>query len=204
MSRWFTLAAGLVLAAGLGAVAQDPPPDAPKARTVKAPEGWKLVKPKDKYFAFFVPKDVVVEEFTEGALGAGGVAGKTLTYTGTLADRREYVVVHTTLSGRAAGEMKESDVFQALYEADKGKTGAAVSRPKEIAVGARTGQEYYVTGNGAVRRVVTVVVPGRALQLSVVADRRDKVTDKDSTTFLTSLLLQAVPKADGEKKAPPA
>ena len=48
---------------------------------------------------------------------------------------------------------------------------------------------------------VTVVVPGRVIQLVAEGDKRDKLTTKDCDTFLTSLILYAPPKKDAEKKA---
>lgn len=208
MSRWFTLAAGLVLAAGLGAVAQDPKDktpdakgDAPKSKTVKAPEGWKFVKPKEKYFSFLVPKDVIGEEFSDGSFKRAGFVGKTTTYSATVEGGREFIAIQTMLGGPATKDMKINDVYDLFYEADKGERGTKISEPKEIQVGVRKGHEYFVTEKGTVRRVVTVVVPGRTIQLIAVADKKDKVTDKMCDTFVTSLLLQAVPKpAAPEKK----
>ena len=37
--------------------------------------------------------------------------------------------------------------------------------------------------------LVTVVVPGRVIQLAAESDKRDKLTTKDCDTFLTSLIL---------------
>jgi hypothetical protein len=219
MIRWFVLAAGLVLLANLGADAQDPKDakpgdskDAPKSKTVTAPPGWKFVKPKDKYFAFLVPKDLESESTNEGNFKNGGFTGKTTTFVGSLKDGRQFVVQQTILGGPATKDMKISDVYELFYEADKGEKGTRISEPKEITVGVRKGQEYFVTEKGVVRRVVNVVVRDRAFQLVAIADKKDKVTDKDCETFLTSLMLQKLPtpgapaapdKKEPEKKPAP-
>jgi hypothetical protein len=201
MVRRITLVVLVCVAGGLAAWAQDPKDkpadpktDAPKSKTIKAPEGWKFVKPKDKYFSFLVPRDVASEELNDGSFKAGGFVGKKTTYSATLKDGRDFVVVMTMLGGPATKDMKVNDVYDLLYEGDKGEKGTRISEPKEITVGVRKGREYFVTEKGTVRRVVSVVVPGRAFQFNAVADKREKVTDKDSDTFLTSLILQAMPK----------
>ncbi len=212
MVRWFALAAGLVLAVGLEADAQDPKPgdakDAPRPK-IKAPDGWKFVKPKDKYFSFLVPRDVTSEELNDGSFKSGEFVGKTTTYVASLKDGRHFVVVQTILGGPGIKGMTVKDLYELMYEGDKGEKGTRISEPKEIVVGVRKGQEYFVTEKGKVRRVVTVVLRDRAFQLFAVADKRDKLTDKDCDTFLTSLILQAMPKpvapnAPPAPKAPPS
>jgi hypothetical protein len=207
MFRWCMLTAGLVLAAGIGAEAQDAKDktpdskgDAPKAKTIKAPDGWKFVKPKDKYFSFLVPRDVESEELSDGSFKTGGFVGKKTTYSATLKDGRQFTVLQLTLGGPATKDMKINDVYELLYEGDKGEKGTKISEPKEIVVGVRKGQEYFVTEKGSVRRVVSVVVTGRAFQLSAVADKREKLTDKTCDTFVTSLILQAIPKPPAPEK----
>jgi hypothetical protein len=209
MNRWFVVAVGLVLAAVPAAYSQDTKDskggdskEPPKPRTVKAPEGWKFVKPKDKYFSFLVPRDVEGEELNDGNFKSGGFVGKTTTYIASLKDGRKFLVQQTLLGGPATKDMKISDVYELFYESDKGEKGTRISEPKEVTVGVRKGQEYFVTEKGTVRRVVTVVVRERAFQLMAIADKRDKLADKDCDTFLTSLILQAMPKKEAPK--PPA
>jgi hypothetical protein len=210
MARWFSLAAVFALALGLAVDAQDSKDPkaadskaAPKSKTVTAPEGWKFVKPKDKYFAFLVPKDVESESLNDGSFKSGELSGKTTGYHASLKDGRQFIVVQTVLSGPAIKDMTIKDVYELLYENDKGEKGTRISEPKEITVGVRKGQEYFVTEKGTVRRVVSVVMRDRAFQLIAIATKREKVTDKDCDTFLTSLMLQAIPKpATPDKKEP--
>ena len=174
--------------------------EAPKSNIVKAPEGWKYVKAKDMSHAFLIPRDVKSEERNDGTFKNGGFTGKTASYIATTKDGMTYVVVQTNLGGPATKDMKIKDVYDLMYDADKSEKGVKISEPKEITVGKRKGQEYFVTEKDSVRRVVTVVVPGRVIQLAVESDKRDKLTTKDCDTFLTSLILYSPPKKDADKK----
>ncbi|HJZ89796.1 MAG TPA: hypothetical protein VKE40_02915 [Gemmataceae bacterium] len=182
---------------------KDKKDEAPKSNIVKAPEGWKYVKAKDMSHAFLVPREVKSEERSEGSFKSGDFSGKTATYVATLKDGRTLVVVQTNLGGPGTKDMKIKDVYDLMYDADKAEKGVKISEPKEITVGKRKGQEYFVTDKDSVRRVVTVVVPGRVIQLVVEADKREKLMEKDCDTFLTSLILYAPPKKDAKKDEAP-
>jgi hypothetical protein len=182
---------------------KDKKEDPPKTTTVKAPDGWKYVKAKDMSHAFLIPRDVKSEERSEGTFKNEGLSGKTATYIATTKDGLTFVVVQTNLGGPATKDLKIKDVYDLLYDADKSEKGVKISEPKEIQVGRRKGQEYFVTEKDSVRRVVTVVVAGRAIQLAVESDKREKLLHKDCDTFLTSLMLYSPPKKEADKKDPP-
>src|SRR5262249_32010064 len=120
--------------------------------------------------------------------------------TATLNDGRVFVVVQIYLGGPATKEMKINDVYDLFYDADKSEPGTKISEPKPIAmvIGGVKGREYFVTEKGEAKRIVTVVVKGRARQPTAPADKRNKLTDKDAETFLTSLVLYA-PKKPADK-----
>jgi hypothetical protein len=173
--------------------------EAPKP--LKAPEGWKYVRSQDKSHAFLIPRNTQGEERSEGTFKAAGFAGKTATFVAHLPDGRTFVVVQTNLSGPATKDMKINDVYDLIYDADKSEKGTKISEPKEIQVGVRKGREYFVTEKGTVRRVVTVVVRGRVIQLAVEAEKRAQLMDKNCDTFLTSLVLYSTtPAKAGAKK----
>jgi len=207
MTRSPALAVLFALTAGLAA-AQDKKADPKKVETkpgvVKAPDGWKYVKAKDASHAFLIPRDVKSEESSAGNFKSGGFSGKTATHVAGGKDGRTFIIVQTNLGGPATKGLKIGDVYDLMYEADKSEKGVSISEAKEITVGRRKGREWVVTDKDSVRRVVTVVVQGRVIQLAVEADKksRDKLTDKASDTFLTSLILYAPPKKDAPKTAP--
>lgn len=186
---------------------KDKKEEPPKSNIIKAPDGWKYVKAKDMSHAFLIPRDVKSEERNEGSFKSGGFTGKTATFVATTKDGLTLVVVQTNLGGPATKDMKINDVYDLMYDADKEGKGVKISEPKEITVGKRKGREYFVTEKGAVRRIVTVVVPGRVIQLMVEGEKKDMLTTKDCDTFLTSLVLYSPPKKetdkkDGDKKEP--
>jgi hypothetical protein len=210
MHRALALLFALVASVSLAQDKKDEPKkdelkkDDTKPGIVKAPDGWKFVKAKDASHAFLIPRDVKSEESSEGTFKSGGFSGKTARHVAEGKDARTFVIVQTNLGGPATKDFKITDVYDLMYESDKAEKGVAITESKEITVGKRKGREWFVTDKESVRRVVTVVVPGRVIQLAVEVDKksRDKLADKDSDTFLTTLILYASPKKDEKKDAP--
>jgi hypothetical protein len=200
------LVAGLLFAgAALLAAAQEPKQDPPKGdkekpKVVKAPDGWRFVKPKDQSYAVLFPRDVDGQEQTERSFKQNGFIGKSQINSCTLKDGRELIVIGTTLSGPATKDLKINDVYDLFYDLDK-EPGAKLSEPKEVPVGVRKGREHYVTKKTEVERNVVVVVRGRVYQLVVIAKTKEATQDKTADTFLTSLILYAPKKDDKGKDA---
>ena len=199
--RSATLAALLVASLGLAqdppkTDPKDPPKDAPK--TIKAPEGWLFHKAKDASYSVLFPKDRDGISNSERSFEQGGLKGKQQVITCSLKDGRERVVIGTALGGAATKDLKIKDVYDLMYDLDK-QPGNKLSEPKEIVVGVRKGQEYFVTRKGEVERNVVVVVKGRVYQLLIAAKDRKGTEDKMADTFLTSLILHAPkPKEPGK------
>ncbi len=189
---------------------QEPPKDKAEPKTVKAPEGWLFVKPKDGLYRFLFPKDTKSKETSDRTFNAKDISGKSHISQCTLKDGRELAVVATDLRGPALKDMKIDDVYDLMYDADK-EPGAKLSEPQEIQVGRLKGREHYVTKKGEAMRVVVVVVRGRVYQLVVSAPTKKETQDKIADTFVTSLYLyppKAKPKEppkdkDKEKNGPP-
>jgi hypothetical protein len=174
----------------------------PAPKVIKAPEGWGFHKAKDGSYSVLFPKDRAGISNSERTFNQNGFIGKQQVMACTLKDGRELVVIGTALGGPATKDLKISDVYDLMYDLDK-QPGNKLSEPKEIQVGVRKGQEYFVTRKGEVERNVVVVVRGRVYQLVVTAKDRKGTADKTADTFLTSLILHA-PKKEPDKKAAPA
>jgi hypothetical protein len=184
----------IAMIVGVAARADDPKPaEKPKVKMDfdKIPDDWKLSKSKDKSHGFLIPKQLESEEFSEGTFKVEGFTGKRQVFAGTLKDGRVFVVAHVYLGGPATKDLKINDVYDLFYDADKSEPGTKISEPKPIAleIGGLKGKEYFITDKEGVKRVMTLVVRGRVVQLIVAADSRAKVTDNDADRFLTSLVL---------------
>lgn len=206
MIRSLAIALSFILVAVVRA--DDPKPDKPAEKPKvkmdfdKIPDGWHLVKAKDGSHGFLMPKELASEETSSGDFKAEGFTGKRQIFTANLKDGRVFVVAQVYLGGPATKDMKINDVYDLFYDADKSEPGTKISEPKPIAleIGGLKGKEYFITDKEGVKRVVTLVVKGRVLQLIAAADKREKLMDKDATTFLTSLVLYRAPQKPPEKK----
>jgi hypothetical protein len=171
-----------------------------KTEPLTVPPGWKAVTAKDDSHAFLVPKEAGRERTSENTSTRAGSRVKIIDYEIVFKKGLTLSVVQTNLSGAITKDLKIKDVYESMYDADKSEKGNEVTEPTEFLIGKLKGREYYVTNKEGVHRVVSLVVKGRSVQMTVSSDKKENVQTKECDTFLTSLILKAPAKKDGDPK----